>query len=221
MVLGQVVSVLLNWGARELGVLPQIRCEIGVGLGNGLVGGLGEVAQRSGTSRCRSVAILNTCHFQELLGHWGRDDPSSTWCRNETHQNGTTFARDLAWNGVGFSDLVPPVSSSNWNDGQFGQDNSSTNCSGYFLGALDSKTDVSVEVANGNESLETSSLTSPSLLLDRHDLQHLVLEGLTQEMIDDLKLLDWQRKQVDLLQGFDLSITDQTSQLGYRDPFFV
>lgn len=37
--------------------------------------------------------------------------------------------------------------------------------------------------------LEPGALTSPGLLLDRHDLEHLVLQARTQEEVDDLRLL--------------------------------
>ena len=39
------------------------------------------------------------------------------------------------------------------------------------------------------EGLEPSPLPGPGLLLDRHDLEHLVLEGRTDEGVDDLMLL--------------------------------
>lgn len=37
--------------------------------------------------------------------------------------------------------------------------------------------------------LEPGALTSPGLLLDGHDLQHLVFKTRTQEEVDDLRLL--------------------------------
>lgn len=37
--------------------------------------------------------------------------------------------------------------------------------------------------------LEPGALTSPGLLLDGHDLEHLVLQTRTQEEVDDLRLL--------------------------------
>ena len=48
---------------------------------------------------------------------------------------------------------------------------------------------MTIGVTDGNKGLEASTLTSSGLLLDRHDLQNLVLEGCAQVEIDDFKLL--------------------------------
>lgn len=42
--------------------------------------------------------------------------------------------------------------------------------------------------------LEPGALTSPGLLLDRHDLEHLILQTRTQEEVDDLRLLQEKKK---------------------------
>ena len=76
-------------------------------------------------------------------------------------------------------------------------------------------------VSDSDESLEPSPLTGTSLLLDGHDLQHLVLKGRAQEEVDDLKLLDGQGEEVDFFQGLDLSVFDKSSKLGHRDPFLL
>ena len=94
---------------------------------------------------------------------------------------------------MGLSDLVTPIASSDWDNGQLGEDDSSSNSGGDFLAALHTETDVSVVVADGHEGLEASSLTGTGLLLDGHDLQHLVLELSAQEEVDDLELLDGER----------------------------
>jgi len=106
---------------------------------------------------------------------------------------------------VGFTDLVTPISSPNGNHRQLRQNNGSSDSSSYFLGALDTQTDVSIGVTDSNKCLETGSLPGTSLLLHGHDLQNLVLQGGPDEVIDDLELLDGQREQVDFLQGLDLS----------------
>ena len=90
---------------------------------------------------------------------------------------------------MGLSDLVAPEASPDGHDGQLGQDDGATDGGGDFLGALDSEADVTVVVADGNESLEPGPLTGTGLLLDGHDLQHLVLESGSQEEVDDLELL--------------------------------
>jgi hypothetical protein len=47
---------------------------------------------------------------------------------------------------------------------------------GIDLGALDSEADVAVGVADGDKGLEARALAGACLLLDGHDLQHLVLQ---------------------------------------------
>ena len=54
---------------------------------------------------------------------------------------------------MGLADLVPPVASSHGDDGQLGQDDGPTDSSGYFLGALDTQTDMSVVIPDGNKCL--------------------------------------------------------------------
>lgn len=58
----------------------------------------------------------------------------------------------------------------------------------------------------------------PYLLLDGHDLQDLILQLATQEVVDDLVLLDGQREQVDVLERRDLAFLDKTTQLGHGHP---
>ena len=90
---------------------------------------------------------------------------------------------------MGFTDLVAPEASSDRNDGQLGEDDGASDGSRHFLGALDPEADVAVVVADGHEGLEPGPLTGTGLLLDGHDLQHLVLESGSQEEVDDLELL--------------------------------
>jgi hypothetical protein len=59
------------------------------------------------------------------------------------------------------------------------------------------------------------------LFLDRHDLKYLVLEGRAQEVIDDLELFDGKGEEVDLLQRLDLTVSDQSTQLGHWYPFLI
>merc|ERR1719336_2813852 len=80
---------------------------------------------------------------------------------------------------------------------------------------------MAIVVSNSYESLESSSLTSSGLLLDRHDLQNLVLQSRPNEHVNDLVLFDGERVEVDLLQALDLSILHQTAQLGDRHPVLL
>lgn len=79
----------------------------------------------------------------------------------------------LARYSVWFADLVTPVTSSDGNNRQFGQDDGTSNRGGHFLTALDAETDVSVLISDCHERLETRPLTGPRLLLDWHNFQDL------------------------------------------------
>ena len=63
-----------------------------------------------------------------------------------------------------------PVTSSDRNYGELGNDDSSADGSSDFLGRLDAETDVALRVTDDNDSLETSTLTGTGLLLDWLDL---------------------------------------------------
>ena len=118
---------------------------------------------------------------------------------------------------MGSTESSTPVASSDRDDGELGEDDSTTDGGSNFLGALDTETDVAIKVTDGDESLETSALTGTGLLLDRHDLHDLILK-LGKEEVDDLVLLDGEREEVDLFHGPDLAILDETTELGDGDP---
>jgi len=122
---------------------------------------------------------------------------------------------------VWFADLISPVTPSYRNNGEFGEDDGTTNSSRDFLAAFHTETDVAIVVSNCDECLKSSPLTSPGLFLDRHDLEHLVLKGRAKEEVDDLGLLDWEREEVNFLQALDLEVLDQTAQFGDGHPFLI
>jgi len=219
--LGQEVGELLVGRFRESGFLPQIRRQVRVGLGDGGVSRLGKVAQcRGGTASLR-VAVLDTSHVEQLLGHTSGDDTSSARSGNQTHNGATALACNFAGYGVGFTDLVSPVASADRDNRQLGENDSASDGSGHLLGAFDAETNVAVVISNGDKSLEPRSLTGTSLLLDGHDLQDLVLQARAQEIIDDFAFLDRKGEEVNLLQRFDLSIFHEASQFGDGDPLFL
>ena len=113
-----------------------------------------------------------------------------------------------------------PVTPSDGNNGELGEDDSTTDSGGDFLGALDTETDVTIEITDGNESLETGTLTGTGLLLDGHDLHNVILE-FGEEVVDNLVFLNGKGEEVDLLQGFDLAILYETTELGDGSPNFL
>merc|ERR1719497_169968 len=121
---------------------------------------------------------------------------------------------DLAGHGMGLTELVAPVAATDGDDRQLGQDDGTADGGGDFLGALDAKADVAVLVTDGDNGLKAGTLTGTGLLLDGLDLEHFVLQGRANEVVNDLELLDGQGKGVDLLQLVDLALLDETTELG-------
>lgn len=65
------------------------------------------------------------------------------------------------------------------------------------------------------------SLSDLGLLLHGRQLDDLVLERLAEEIVDDLSLLDGDGEEVDLLERLDLTVLDQTTELGDGHPLLL
>lgn len=63
-----------------------------------------------------------------------------------------------------------PVTSSDGDDAELGDDDGGADGGSDFLGGLDAETDVALGVTNDDNSLESGSLTGTGLLLDGLDL---------------------------------------------------
>ena len=122
---------------------------------------------------------------------------------------------------MGSTGVGAPVSTADRDQVHFGVDDASSDGCGNLLGGLHAKTNVACSVTDSDVALEAGALTSGCLLLHRHDLHHLVLEGGAEEVIDYLVLLDWQGEKEDLLDGFDLALFDKATKFGDRDPLVL
>jgi hypothetical protein len=91
---------------------------------------------------------------------------------------------------VGGASVGSPVSTADRDQVHLGVDDAASDGSGYLLGGFDTKTDVASSVADSDVALEAGALSGRCLLLDRHDLHHLVLEGGADEVVNNLELLD-------------------------------
>jgi hypothetical protein len=171
--------------------------------------------------RCRTlrlgVAVLDTRKLKNTLASRGSDDTGTTRRRDETAHNRSNLARDLAGHGMGVTELGTPVSTTNRDARELAEDDGTPNGGGDLLRALDTKADMAVRIADGDERLETRALAGTGLLLHGHDLHHLVLE-LGEEEVDYLILLHGEREQIDLLHRLDLAILHETAEFGDGDP---
>ena len=75
--LTQHIAVLLDRAAGELGLLPQVRGEEAVGVGDGDEGGLERVLERLGRTGGGGVGVVHTSQLQEALDG-GRGDETGT-----------------------------------------------------------------------------------------------------------------------------------------------
>jgi hypothetical protein len=216
--LGKEISVLLEGSGNQSIFLPEIRLEVTISVTESVEKRLDEVTHGTGVTTSGGVAIINTSHGQKTLSTGGRDQSSTTGGRDETNTYGTTLSGHLGGDGVGHTTLTSPVSATNGGDVELGSKDSTADGGGNLGGALNSKTDVSIGITNSNEGLETSTLTSRTLLLNGHDLHNLILKLILQEIIDDLGLLYRDGEEENLLNGSNLALLDKTSELGDGDP---
>jgi len=92
-----------------------------------------------------------------------------------------------------------------------------------FLSALDTDTNVTLSITDGDDSLESGSLTGLGLLLDGEDAHDLIRElglGVGEESIDDWGFLDWDGVSVNFFEGDDVSVFDESTKLGKWSPLF-
>jgi len=195
---GEMIGVHLNWGLGQRLLLPLVWAEVAAGLGDSLEGSLGKVSERGRATLGTGVNVLITGKGQDLLRHGGGNNTGTSRGRDESHVHGATFGVDLAGDGVRVSEFGAPVASSDGNDGELGEDDGGADCVGHLFGALDAEADVTGGIADDNGGLESSSLTSSGLLLDRLDLEDFVLKCGTEKMLDDFGFLDREREGVNL-----------------------
>lgn len=72
---------------------------------------------------------------------------------------------------MGSTKVGSPVTTTDGDDAQLGDDNGSTDGGGNLLGGLDTETDVTLRVTDDNDGLEAGTLTGTGLLLDGLDLK--------------------------------------------------
>lgn len=87
-----------------------------------------------------------------------------------------------------------------------------------FFSNLPAETDVTIGITNDNETFESGSLTSTSLLLDWGNLEdllaQLVLRVSWEEVVDDFGFLDGSCELEDLIQWSDLAVLHESSEFG-------
>jgi len=193
--LAKDVAVLLERRRGELVVLPQVGCEETVGVCDGDKGSLQGVLEGLGGTGRGSVNVGDTSQLQETFDGRRSNETGTTGSGNETDSDGTALSALLGGQRVGLTEVGTPVTSSDGNDGELGNDDGGTDGGRDFLGGLDTETNVALRVTDDDDGLEAGTLTGTGLLLDGLDLHDLILE-LGQEEVNDLVLLDGERVEV-------------------------
>lgn len=216
--------MLDEWGLDEQGLWPKLWGQEGVGLLQSIEHGSAEVLPCSGLTSTGGVAIVDTSEVKNLLADDSGNATSSSWGWHESDVTGTALSSNLDWDGVHITDLGTPISSSDWDKVDLSIDESTLDGDLDLLGALDSDTNVTLSVTDGDDGLESSSLTGLGLLLHGQDAHDLIRElglGVGKESIDDWGLLDWDGVGVNLLEGVDLAVLDESTQLGEWGPLLL
>lgn len=187
-----------------------------VGVGESSIHGLNEVFASSGMTSGGGIAIIDTSEQQEFLGNGSTDNTSTSGGRDKLGSNGTALTSDLSWDGMDITDLVTPETSSDGDERKLGADEGTLDSNLDFLGNLDSKTNVTVVITDGNNSLKAGSLTGSGLLLNRDNLHDLIREldlftaltSLLNKEVNDFGLLDGDGVGIDFLKGVDVLVLD-------------
>ena len=217
---GEVRSELDVRSSGGSNVAPEVGGKEGVGLGDGLEGSLQEVTHGGRLTGRLGVAVLDTSELEHALRGGGGNDTRTTGSGHKTAHDRGRLTGNLHGDSVGLTESVTPVATSDGDGGKLGNNDGTTDGSSNFLGALNTETKVAVGVTNGNEGLETGTLTGTGLLLNGHDLHDLVLE-LGDKEVDDLVLLDGEGEEVDLLDRLDLAVLDESADRGNGNPFLL
>ena len=84
--------------------------------------------------------------------------------------DGTTLGALLDRQRVRLTKVGTPVTSTDGENAELGDDDGGADSSSDFLGGLDTETDVTLGVTDDNDGLEAGTLTGTGLLLDGFDL---------------------------------------------------
>jgi hypothetical protein len=84
--------------------------------------------------------------------------------------DGTALAALLDGDGVRLTEVGAPVTATDGDNSELGNDDSSADGGGNLLAGLDTETNVTGGVTDDNDGLEAGTLTGTGLLLDGLDL---------------------------------------------------
>jgi len=185
---------MLLEGRRELlkvGFSPHVRSQELISQSDGIERCLDEISKGLGVALTLSEDVFDASELEELPGDLGGNQAGAPRGGDEADADGTALASELAGDGVRLADLGPPVPQPDRNHRDLRQDYRCPDRRRHFLRALDSQPHVARRIPDYHERFEPCPLPCSGLLLDGHDLHHLVGQ-LGKEVVHDLELLDGQ-----------------------------
>ncbi|KAI7150323.1 40S ribosomal protein [Hortaea werneckii] len=222
------VAVLFERAASKLVLGPQVGSQEAVGVGDGGEGSLEGVLKGLGRTGRGSVGVVNTSKLQQTLDGRGGDKAGTTGSRDQLSK------KLLDRNGVRLTKVGTPVTTTDGDNSQLGDDDGGADGGGHFLGGLDTETNVTLAVTDDNDGFEAGTLTGTGLLLDWLDLYHRATLAIAPnlrfapenplevlKLVHDLVLLDREGVEVDLLHALNLAGLYETTELGDGLPFLL
>jgi len=217
LLLSKEVGELLEGVLGDDSLLPHVGGEVTIGAADGIESSHGKVATGLGGTLGGSVNILDTGKLQDLLGDGCSNDTSTTRSRHKAQTDRAALASELHRDGVGETDVVTPISTTDGDNSKLSNLDSRADCSGNFLSTLAANTNVTVAITNDDVGLEASTLTGRSLLLNGGKTHDLILK-IREEVINNLVFLDGDGEEVELLNLLDLTVLHKTANLGDGGP---
>jgi len=217
----ELFPVLNEGRLDEVGSGPQIGGEHGVGVLEGLESGTSIVLSGSSLTDAGGVDILETGEVEDLLGNLGGDATGTSGGRDHSDDAGAALALNLGGDGVDTTDSGAPIASSDGDELHLGVNEGALDGNLDFLANLDADTDVAHAVTASDDSLEAGALTGLGLLLDGEDAHDLVGKGglgISEESLDNGGLLDGDGVRVNFLEGADVTVLNESTELGKRSP---
>lgn len=92
-------------------------------------------------------------------------------CSTYPDSDRAALSRLLDGDGVGSTQVGTPVTTTDGDDAQLGDDDGGPDGGGHLLGGLDAEADVTLRVTDDDDGLEAGTLTGTGLLLDGLDLE--------------------------------------------------
>jgi len=113
--------------------------------------GSAEILSGSGLSGTTGIDIINTSELEDLLGNLGSDTTGTSWCWDHSNGTGTTLSLYLGWDGMDVTNSGSPIASSDWDEVELGINESTLDGNLDFLGNLDTNTNVTSSITDGND----------------------------------------------------------------------